>query len=104
MSLDAKPAGVSLIPLIFSFLSNTSGLLALPIWGLSYKNVYLVVVWKRHFSSVMELCQSHCGREVRNGTPTLILHLAVLASPGLAKPSAAKNEGTDGHMGSQVAL
>lgn len=73
-------------------LLNTSRLLALPIWGLSYKNVYLVVVWKQHFFSVMELCQSHCGQEVRNGTPTLILHLAAQASPSLASPSAASND------------
>lgn len=82
-SLGAQPART----LITAFLPcNTSESLAPPIRRLPYKNVCVVVVWKQHFPSLMELCQSHCGQEVRNGTPTLILHLAAQASPSLANP------------------
>lgn len=46
-SLGVKPART----LVTAFLpSNTSELLASPIWRLPYKNVCLVVVWKQHFS------------------------------------------------------
>lgn len=49
------------------------------------------------FSPIMELCKSHCGQEVRNGTPTLIPHVAARASPSLANPA-------DGSSGSSVPL
>lgn len=64
----------------------------LPSGDFLIKTFVLLSCGSSTFPSLMEPCQSHCGQEVRNGTPTLILHLGAQASqPQPGKPLAWKS-------------
>lgn len=96
-SLGAKPARAAGLWSLLFIPAIPQSCWHLPYRDFLIKTFILLSCGSSIFVSVVELCQSHCGQEVRNGTPTLILHLAARASPSLANPS-------DGSSGSALPL